>query len=85
MEGDYRMDELDCRGCSVRKYCGTVVGEIKLCHSVHPEYWEKKDEEQKIIDAYFKKVDAFIAEEEEQEDLVLKEIFEDMQADYNDA
>jgi hypothetical protein len=85
VEGDYRMDELDCRGCSVKKYCGTAVGEIKLCHSVHPEYWEKKDEEKRIVDNYFKKVDAFIAEEEEQEDLVLKEIFEDMQADYNDA
>lgn len=85
MEGDYRMDELDCRGCSAKKYCGTVVGEIKLCHSLHPEYWEKKDEEKRIVDNYFKKVDVFIAEEMEKEDTLLKEIFEDMQADYNDA
>lgn len=79
------MDELSCRSCSVKKYCGTVVGEIKLCHSVHPEYWEKKDEEKRIVDNYFKKVDVFIAEEMEKEDTLLKEIFEDMQADYNDA
>ena len=76
------MDELDCRACSVRKYCGTVVGEIKLCHSVHPEYWEKKNEKKKIIDAYFKEVDTFIAEEMEKEDTTLREIFESMQADY---
>jgi hypothetical protein len=61
------------------------VGEIKLCHSLHPEYWEKKDEEKSIVDNYFKKVDVFIAEEMEKEDTLLKEIFEDMQADYNDA
>ncbi len=76
------MDELDCRACSVRKYCGTVVGEIKLCHSVHPEYWEKKDEEKRIIDNYFREVDTFIAEEMEKEDTTLREIFESMQADY---
>lgn len=76
------MDELDCRSCKAKKYCGTVVGEIKLCHSVHPEYWEKKDEKKKIIDAYFKEVDTFIAEEMEKEDTTLREIFESMQADY---
>lgn len=76
------MDELDCRACSVKKYCGTVVAETKLCHSVHPEYWEKKDEKKKIIDAYFKEVDTFIAEEMEKEDTTLREIFESMQADY---
>lgn len=76
------MDELDCRACSVKKYCGTVVGEIKLCRSLHPEYWEKKDEEKRIVDNYFKKVDTFIAEEMEKEDTTLREIFESMQADY---
>ena len=76
------MDELDCRACSAKKYCGTVVGEIKLCHSLHPEYWEKKDEKKKIIDTYFKEVDTFIAEEMEKEDTTLREIFESMQADY---
>ena len=67
------MDELDCRSCKAKKYCGTVVGEIKLCHSLHPEYWEKKN---------FKEVDTFIAEEMEKEDTTLREIFESMQADY---
>lgn len=30
---------IDCEHCSVNRYCGTVVGSLKLCRAAHPEYW----------------------------------------------
>lgn len=29
----YRDIYKNCEGCPVAKYCGTVIGEIKLCNS----------------------------------------------------
>lgn len=31
-----------CLGCPVGKYCGTVVGSIRLCHSYNEDVAEKE-------------------------------------------
>lgn len=30
-----------CEGCSVYKYCGTMVSSIRLCKSIHKQKEEK--------------------------------------------
>ena len=30
-----------CEGCSVYKYCGTMVSSIRLCRSIHKQKEEK--------------------------------------------
>ena len=27
----------DCKGCPVKKYCGTMIGSIRLCNSYNEE------------------------------------------------
>lgn len=29
--------EIKCEGCSVAKYCGTMVSSIRLCRSIHKD------------------------------------------------
>ena len=38
-------DKYHCNGCPVEKYCGTVVGCIKLCHS----YKEEKEDSSPVL------------------------------------
>lgn len=32
-----------CIGCPVEKYCGTMVGSIRLCHSYDQNFKEKEN------------------------------------------
>ena len=29
--------KIKCEGCSVHKYCGTMVSSIRLCRSIHKD------------------------------------------------
>lgn len=33
--------KIKCEGCSVYKYCGTMVSSIRLCRSIHKQKEEK--------------------------------------------
>lgn len=33
----------DCVGCPVKKYCGTMIGSIKLCNSYELNIKDKED------------------------------------------
>lgn len=35
--------KIKCEGCSVYKYCGTMVSSIRLCRSIHKEDGRKKE------------------------------------------
>ena len=35
--------EIKCEGCSVAKYCGTMVSSIRLCRSIHKNKEENEN------------------------------------------
>lgn len=35
---------INCNKCDVQRFCGTVVSSIKLCQTVHPEWWKKEND-----------------------------------------
>lgn len=35
--------EIKCEGCSVAKYCGTMVSSIRLCRSIHKDKEENEN------------------------------------------
>jgi len=37
------MEKINCDGCPVYKYCGTMVSSIRLCRSIHKENGREKE------------------------------------------